>query len=254
MNKNNFLSILAIVSIILATVGCNKDDDNNLNNNDETGRVAIAFNYVWGVTQEEFNLNTQLTHTRTQEELAFSTFKFYVSNLKLKKDDGSWWVHPESYFIVDAFSESRSRFTLSQVPVGNYTEMEYTLGVDSSRNVSGAQTGALAISNNMFWSWNTGYIMVMAEGNEATEGLFAYHLGGFSGSNKIVTVKNADFGGSLTVLPEGVPTVKMVCNPARLWHTIDGIAEVSSIMSPGLNAVTAATDFYGSVNFVEIEN
>jgi hypothetical protein len=244
---------MLILALVISVSSCNKEDDTP----DETpsGEFSVNFNYVWGPAQLPFSLNEELTHPRTSEKLTFSAFRFYVSNIKLQKDDGTWWIHPESYFIVDAFSVSRSTFAIDNVPTGNYVAMEYTLGVDSVRNVSGAQTGALSPANGMFWSWNTGYIMVLAEGNEADEGMFAYHLGGFSGSNNIVTVKTADFGeGSLLVAEGSNPTVKMVCNPARLWHTIDGIAEVSSIMSPGSDAVTAATDFYGTFSFLEIED
>ena len=73
--------------------------------------------------------------------------------------------------------------TLSDVPEGSYTEMSYVLGVDSTRNVSGAQAGALSTANGMFWSWSTGYIMLKAEGTSPNSGTgsFSFHLGGFSG-------------------------------------------------------------------------
>jgi hypothetical protein len=252
MKKINLLSLVALFAIVLFSVSCNKDDDHNHDDHDHDakGSVGVSFNYVWGSSAAPFALNTPLTHPRTSEVLTFTTVKFYVSNLKLKDMDGNWWIHPESYFLVDAFSEARSTFTLNDVPAKHYVEMEYTLGVDSTRNVSGAQTGALDPQNGMFWSWNTGYIMFKFEGSEATEGTFSYHLGGFSGANNIVTAKTTDFGGvHLMVEKDAVATVNMVANPARLWHTIDGIAERSTIHMPGANAKQAADDFIVSVNF-----
>lgn len=253
MKKINLLSLLTLFAIVLFSVSCNKDDDNNPDDlNVEKGSVKISFEYFWGTGSEPFTLNTPLTHPRTNEVLTFTTLKFYVSNLKLKDEDGNWWIQPESYFLVDAFSEARSSFTLTDVPTKRYVEMEYTIGVDSTRNVSGAQTGALEVSSGMFWSWNTGYIMIKAEGSEVNEGTFSYHLGGFSGANNIVTSKTTDFNGTaLQVQKDAIASVTMQANPARLWHTIEGVAATSTIHALGTNAVTAANDFIVSVNFNE---
>ena len=37
------------------------------------------------------------------------------------------------------------------------------LGVDSLRNVTGVQTGALDPAMDMYWTWNTGYVMAKLE-------------------------------------------------------------------------------------------
>jgi hypothetical protein len=38
----------------------------------------------------------------------------------------------------------------------NITAIKFLLGVDSLKNVSGIQTGALDPAKGMFWTWNTG--------------------------------------------------------------------------------------------------
>ena len=50
------------------------------------------------------------------------------------------------------------------MPAGNYNSLSFLLGVDSMHNVSGAQTGALDPANDMFWTWNSGYVMAKMEG------------------------------------------------------------------------------------------
>ena len=105
------------------------------------------------------------------------------------------------------------------------------MGIDSLHNVSGAQAGALSLASGMFWDWNSGYIMLKAEGDSPNSptGKFALHLGGFSGTNNIVTVKTAEFGKTVKVTNGTTPTMTFTVNPARLWHTSPGLATLSVI-------------------------
>lgn len=218
------------------------------------GKVTVALNHVWGMSQAPFNLNTSLSHPMNGDDLTFSKVKYYVSNFELKSIDGTWWKHPESYFLVDLSEPSSLELELSGVPVGSYTDIRYMLGVDSTRNVSGAQTGALSTTNGMFWSWNTGYIMAKAEGASpnATSGNFAYHLGGFSGANNILTTKENAFGGTLEVTAKGFPIVKLSSNVARLFHYYGSVSNGETVHMPGASAQSLANGFYGGFNFVEI--
>ena len=56
------------------------------------------------------------------------------------------------------------KLELADIPNGEYTKVNYTIGVDAARNTEGAQDGALDLVNGMFWSWNTGYIFMKMEG------------------------------------------------------------------------------------------
>lgn len=221
-----------------------------------TGSMDIRFDYVFGSAQLPWELNKQIVHPKTGDTLTFTTFKFYVSNIKLKKADGTWWAQPESYYLVNAESVTASTMTINDIPVGEYTELQYTMGVDSARNVSGANTGALSLANGMFWDWNSGYIMLKAEGKSpnAINGGFALHLGGFTGTNNIVTVKSTDFNGTpVQVLGTNKHTVKLLANPARLWHTSPGVATTSAIHMPGAEAKTMAKDFYDNISYTGME-
>ena len=64
------------------------------------------------------------------------------------------------------------------------------IGVDSARNTSGAQLGALDPANSMFWSWNSGYIFVRMEGNspQSTQpyNKLQFHIGGFKGATNCI--------------------------------------------------------------------
>lgn len=253
MKKLNLLGLFALLLLLVTVSSCEKeDDDDHDHDHDGVGTVELNFDYVWGMSQAPFSLNTALTHPMNGEVLTFETMKFYISNIQLKNEDGTVWSETESYHLVDAASSST--ISLANVPSGHYTELSYTVGVDSARNVGGAQTGALSPANNMFWSWNSGYIMIKAEGTEASLGSFAYHLGGFSGANNIVTSLSSDFNATHLVLNnDATKTINVSVNPARFWHTSGGLANVPDIHMPGANAVQAATDFIGSFQFVSVE-
>lgn len=219
------------------------------------GTVTINLKHHWGMSTDAFALNTEYIHPMNGDAMTFSTYKYYISNFKLKKADGTWWKHPESYFLVDLSNSSSSILKLNDVPAGEYVDMEYTLGVDSTRNCSGAQTGALSTTNNMFWSWNSGYIMIKAEGlsPNAAMGDFAFHLGGYTGTNNVLTVKNVSFSSNnLTVTTGKTSEVHFNVNTAMTWCTSGSCAGTSMVMMPCALAKQMATDFYSGFNFDHI--
>ena len=248
--KNFSLSSLAIIFILAISISsCKKEDS------DGPGDVKVSFEYVFGSNALPWAINQTMLHPKTGDSLTFTTFAFYLTNVRLQNEDGSWWEEADSYHIICAACDDASSFTLQNVPKGTYVAMEYTLGVDSTRNVSGAQTGALSPANGMFWDWNTGYIMLKAEGSspQSSTGAFTFHLGGFSGANNIVTKKATDFfGNDLTVNADDTPELVFLANPARLWHSSPSVSVTNTIHMPGAAATAMATDFYSNISFKEM--
>jgi hypothetical protein len=249
------LAIIILLVLLIAASSCKKDTD-PVNPQPSTGQMNVKFNYTFGQTAESFVLGKTYVHPITGDTLTFTLLRFYVSNIKLKKTDGTWWVQPESYFLLDASIAGGSTMNVTGIPVGTYTAMEYTMGVDSARNVSGANTGALSLTNGMYWDWNSGYIMFKAEGNspQAENGGFAYHLGGYSGQYNVVTTKTADFSNiSLAVDPTNVKMINLTANIAKLWHSSPSVRVTPTIHSAGPEAIKVANDFYSSISFSGIE-
>lgn len=116
------------------------------------------------------------------ENIRISHFKYYISNIVLiDNNDQSFLLSDASFLIDEADASSKVIKLLS--PVKNMKAIGFLLGVDSIRNVSGVQTGALDPMNGMFWTWNTGYIYAKLEGSSdsshAPAHYFAYHIGGY---------------------------------------------------------------------------
>ena len=121
------------------------------------------------------------------EKFTVSKFNYYISNIRLKKANGSWWKQPNSYYLVQSNKPASQKITIPNVPKGTYNEISFLIGVDEKRNTSGAQEGALDPANGMFWSWNTGYVFLKLEGNtmvnqggKTITQKFLFHCGGFN--------------------------------------------------------------------------
>jgi hypothetical protein len=250
-----FYTILGVaLATSLLVISCKKDKEDTTPTVVATDQVVLKIEHTWADSLE-FALNEDLVHPVTGDTLNFTTFKYYISNIRLKKADGTWWTQPNSYFLLDLTEGTTASVTLSNVPKGEYTDVEYILGVDSTMNVSGAQSGDLSPALDMFWSWNSGYIMLKAEGTcpNSMMGSFTYHLGGFSGVNSIVQTNTHTFvGNSLSVTGNGACQIHLAAAPQTLWSTIGAVDNVSMVHMPGANAKTIASDFYNSFEFEHI--
>ena len=135
------------------------------------------------------------------EPFTVSLFNYYLSNFKLQRADGSEYAVPESYFLVreqrpNSSEPDGKHLVLTDIPVGTYTGVTFLVGVDEARNQAGAQTGALAASNNMFWTWSQGYIFLKMEGESPASGdtgshALVYHVGDFVRPNNLRVVAPA---------------------------------------------------------------
>lgn len=247
-----------LLSMALIT-GCDKDDDDDDNTPAPatSGTVNVVFDHVWGMNMTPFELNSDFVHPKTGDTLNYSMFRYYISNIQLADAEGNVWSEPESYHLIDLADNASLSIALSDVPNDNYTTLYYTFGVDSTRNVSGVQSGALDPANGMFWDWNSGYIMVKAEGTSpnAADGNFKLHLGGFSGTNNIVTPRVHQLSMALEVNgSQNNSMVHLNVNPARFWHTADGLATVSTIHMPGALAAQMGTDFATGISVGMVHN
>lgn len=175
---------IAFTTLLLA--GCKKDKIEDK----ETGTLVIKIDNVVG--NEDLVLNSTPSHqpytNAMGQPFGVSTYKYYLSNVKLVNTDGSEYVVPESYYLVDESNPESLTLTIADVPKGSYNAIKLLHGVDEARNTSGAQTGALDVMNAMFWDWNTGYIMARLEGfsSSSPNNFIVFHLGGFRGVHSVL--------------------------------------------------------------------
>ena len=242
IQKITYLSIL-IVFIVIGTLSCKKKASGSAeqvtNGNSTVGTnttpaynsVSVNFTNVWGgqILQLSpigpYSASTPRYVNANNDTCSVSQCRYYISNIRFKRSDNTYYTEDNSYHLVEQLDTTNTcKFSLANVPVGNYSQIEFMIGVDSTRNCSGAKTGALDPVHGMFWSWAQGYILFQFEGysNQAGASSFnnlVYHLGGFSAPyNNLKTIKIPLIPG-LSVVTDHVSKIYLKADISETFKT-----------------------------------
>ena len=187
MRKLLFICLIAAFSFLIAC-----DDDT-----EDTRTGELIFKFENKVNRIPLVMNNGRYTNAFVDTFIVTTINYYISNIILEKEnsDGSiyYYVVPkeESYFLIRGNESASRTFTLSNIPVGQYTGVSFMVGVDSTKSTADIEerTGVLdPIENDdMYWTWNSGYIFFKLEGRSPQapevngQQLFRYHIGGFGG-------------------------------------------------------------------------
>jgi hypothetical protein len=238
---------LLIVCIPLFFVAC---EISEINPNDKN---AVSLNFENMVGTEPVVLNTKTYTNASGEDFTISTLNYFVSNISLKKADGTELKFADKYFLVKESDKASKTITLSDVPAGDYTSVSFMIGVDSLKSVSevSQRTGVLDPASygtdNMYWSWNSGYIFFKMEGTSAkstaTNKGYKFHIGGFGGMSaktannlRTITLSMTDMA---KVRKNIAPEVHLSIDAQKVFKTSLKIAEINTIMNPALGIVIA---------------
>lgn len=242
MKRTITASLLATVVLGLAVFSCHETDVT------PTGRMRIAFDNVVG--SSDLKLNAGAYQNAAGEPFTITKFNYFVSNIRLRREDGSNYVVPQdsSYFLIQEEKPVSQTITLANIPAGNYTGMTFVVGVDSARSLAdiSKRTGVLdpGLNDGMYWEWNSGYIFLKLEGTSAVapaaqNNAFFYHIGGFGGGyngkktiNNLRTITfpfNADMA---NVQATTLPSIKIKADVLSLFNgpVKLSIAQNSSVM------------------------
>jgi hypothetical protein len=259
MKKNIFL--VTMVSLIAASFlsSCKKDEPENPENPaPQTGSMQLKYTPMFGDSILELNSDEYVT--ANGDTLVVSAFKFYVSNVVLTNEAGGQITVPESYFLINTSNTASQTITLNDIPVGNYTQVSFLIGIDSTRNVSGTQTGALDPSHGMFWTWNSGYIMAKLEGtspqSNASMNMVMLHIGGFSGANSALRTVTLPLSTHAAVLATRTPLITVSADAAE-WlgapNVID-LSVTSTIMMPSATSASIADNYTDMFAVESVQN
>lgn len=178
------------------------------------------------------------------EKLTVHVYNYYISNIVLTDDKGNRFAEPESYHLPMATDPSSLEFTISDIPKGDYVMLDFLIGVDSVRNFSGAQSGALDPKYGMIWSWSTGYIMAKMEGyvqSKPTDPwrMVSYHIAGFKGSHKTMRAVKLPLPKPVAVGAQKQPAISLQSD-LQTWFLAPGFRGFTAQPSIGSEGPAAA--------------
>lgn len=226
----------------------------------DSGRVSslqLSFTHLMG---QQPLVRNQATYTNAAgETFTISRFRYFLSNFSLETTNGSIVTLPPAYFLVDDAIDSSKNIRLESIPAGKYKSIRFLIGVDSIRNVSGVQSGALAVETGMFWTWNSGYIMAQIEGHSPAVNTpmqeFLFHCGGYKSKDGVLKYVTLPFPEPLTLPAADQPRINLTADVEK-WFLPDTVSfkKITVIMAPGVKARQVAGNYQHMFNITGISN
>lgn len=251
MKKNAYISGFLFAGLLL-TIACQKDfsaEDLPPVETVQDHNLVLRFHPIVDTQALAFGDSYQNSFN---EPYQVSAFKFYIHGIEMINADSGrvFRTNADKYWLVD-FSDTNSTVIRLAILPYSYNRISFTVGVDSARNVSGAQTDALDPAKGMFWTWNSGYIMAKLEGNSPVSpgpaGKFAYHIGGFSGAENAIRKPLLLFPyAQLLDLKPGKTSELSISANVNAWFSNPHDIRLSAnaqIMTPGALAVQVAENY-----------
>jgi len=252
MKSISFFFLAFSLFIIPILSSCNKDDHDH--NHEMEGGNSVVIEFDHRANGAALALGSTYIN-EAGESIVFSLFDYYVSNFELIKTDGTVYTVPKDscYFLIKESDPSSQEIVLNNIPAGDYASVRFLIGVDSAKSVSSAaeRTGVLdpaGAGADMYWSWNSGYIFVKAEGTSpqisAPGNMFKYHIGLFGGGvngqpatlNNLRTLSLTDAQGDVgTVRSDIIPHFHVLVDAMQMFKsptTVSVAANPTVMVSP----------------------
>ncbi|MET0462554.1 MAG: MbnP family protein [Chitinophagaceae bacterium] len=240
-----FLSVtfFSVVTMLLAASGPRDARTNPAN-------AAVSLEFIHKVGSKELFTDSSYQNN-FGESYTISRFRYYISNIQWHNHHtGSLYKMPPRSFLIDEAVPESKQIALV-IPPGQYTSLSFLIGVDSLKNVSGAQDGTLDPINGMFWTWQTGYIMAKLEGSSPVSSLprkmFEFHIGGFKGPYNVVRRVEIPLKKNLLISKEKKQAPISIVVDINKWF--DGkhplpLSAYTACMTPGKLSLQYAENYF----------
>lgn len=202
---------------------------------------------------QDLELGTGSYKTSEGDTVHIDHFRFYLSGFVLVYEDGTQHTIKNSYHLVDAEVPSTLDIVFKKVPHGRINGVQFNIGVDSIKSVSGAFNGDLDPMHGMYWAWNSGYINAKLEGRsnscQTHKHGFEFHVGGYAFPNNSlrrtsVHWKNVNESAS----PEKIVVAANVAH----WFINIKLSTTNAIMIPGKAAQQLADKYKNMFSMLNV--
>jgi hypothetical protein len=255
--------IWASAIVLCIAVSCKKTEPSATITTPTTPKIDtslyLTLKHIFGNQPLQFNTNYLIAgNILTQDTIQINIFKYYLTNIALQRTDSSWLSLDESYFLVDHALPQSMKIKL-QAPAGTYTSLRFLIGVDSARNVSGVQDGALDPVLGMFWTWVSGYIQAKLEGKVINRPkpdiAFIHHVGGFSGPFNPLQWVRLNFTEPVEYNSKASKNITIAADVGKWFNGSQAISPVQYqvIMDPGPECKMISENYRYMFSFVSAE-
>ena len=241
MKKKKFaLIIFSIIGFLACDDSIDDEPGQSENESVVTGSLNIAFDNKVGdddliLTTKNSNdvVISSGTYTNaSQENYEVEELKYIISNIVLIKDNGEKFEYPkeESYFIIDEADKPSLTINLTNIPVGNYSALEYGFGVDQSKYpLEGANFVPKANEKDMIWSWTTGFKFIMFEGTfksstDTEKKSFLYHIGSIGDQQDNYKIVSLKLKNSIKVTEDNAAQIEVVTDVNKFFNASNVIS------------------------------
>ncbi len=216
-SKLGFVAVLAAVLII---TGCHKTKDKAANG-------SLGIHLHTDIDTLEVDSLGSLYPDHNGRLMALNDARFYISDISIQNENGSWYEIPNSLILKSYELED---YYVASVPSGNYTSIRFYVGLDSatnastpaSHNSSSGQDTVLSsiLEPNMYFGPNQGYKFLYLSGSILLVGSHSpvpvtYQIGGVA-SRQLITMPFLAY----TVQPGLLHYVHINCDYGKLLEGI----------------------------------
>lgn len=130
----------------------------------------------WGnapmILNKPYRLNT--------DSISIQQWKCYLQVIALYKNNQLVYTFKKNHHLLDAENERSFQWALSIPTQLEYDAVEFEIGVDSITQSEGVQGHDLDPENDMYWSWQSGYIHTKLEATILNSNRkYSLHIGGY---------------------------------------------------------------------------
>lgn len=161
------------------------------------------------------------------DSIIIEQWKCYIRICSLYRNNQAVFSFSKNYYLLDAEKINSLQWTVNIPANIQYDAVECEVGVDSALQMQGVQENSLDPENDMYWSWQSGYIHTKVEARSLhPKRRYTLHIGGYRAPFNTL---------SRFRVPVVSDTVQLIC-PLDAWMNYAQKSPLSNIMQPCVEA------------------